>query len=132
MKIHELFLKPVDRPIDGVSLLPAFQNKQMERGIPLYWRCAIAPEEFKIALRQGDHTLLANPALTRFELYNLKTDIGERVLNHAMPGLQAVYNRHNYLAEKRTALTLWADHVLALTQKRDESTVVAFRTAAVA
>jgi integrase len=52
-------------------------------------------------------------------------EIAERVLNHAMPGLQAVYNRHNYLAEKRTALALWAEHVLALAEKR-EATVVAF------
>jgi integrase len=31
-------------------------------------------------------------------------EIGERVLNHAMPGLQAVYNRHNYLAEKASSV----------------------------
>jgi integrase len=56
-------------------------------------------------------------------------EIAERVLNHAMPSLQAVYNRHNYLAEKRSALTLWADHVLGLAEKR-EATVVAFRPTA--
>jgi integrase len=56
-------------------------------------------------------------------------EIAERVLNHAMPGLQAVYNRHNYWAEKRTALALWAEHVLALAEKRD-ATLVAFRSAA--
>jgi hypothetical protein len=27
-------------------------------------------------------------------------EIAERVLNHAMPGLQAVYNRHSYAVEK--------------------------------
>ena len=53
-------------------------------------------------------------------------EVAERVLNHAMPGLQAVYNRHNYLAEKRTALTLWAEHVLALAERR-AATIVAFR-----
>jgi len=53
-------------------------------------------------------------------------EVAERVLNHAMPGLQAVYNRHNYLAEKRTALALWAEHVLSLGAKR-EATLVAFR-----
>jgi integrase len=58
-------------------------------------------------------------------------EIAERVLNHAMPGLQAVYNRHNYMAEKRTALALWAEHVLALVEKR-EATVVAFRSATAA
>ena len=58
-------------------------------------------------------------------------EVAERVLNHAMPGLQAVYNRHSYTTEKRAALTLWAEHVLTLADKR-EPTVVAFRTAAVA
>src|SRR5262245_33830476 len=53
-------------------------------------------------------------------------EVAERVLNHAMPGLQAVYNRHNYMAEKRTALALWAEHVLSLAAKR-EATVIAFR-----
>jgi integrase len=58
-------------------------------------------------------------------------EVAERVLNHAVPGLQAVYNRHNYLAEKRTALAMWATHVLALSEKR-EATLVAFRRTAVA
>jgi integrase len=56
-------------------------------------------------------------------------EVAERVLNHAMPSLQAVYNRHNYIAEKRAALALWAEHVLSLATKR-EATVVAFRPAA--
>ena len=56
-------------------------------------------------------------------------EVAERVLNHAMPGLQAVYNRHNYMAEKRTALALWAEYVLSLAAKR-EATVVALRPAA--
>jgi integrase len=56
-------------------------------------------------------------------------EVAERVLNHAMPGLQAVYNRHSYAAEKRTALVLWADHVLSLAAKR-EAKVVALRPVA--
>lgn len=58
-------------------------------------------------------------------------EVAERVLNHAMPGLQAVYNRHNYMAEKRTALALWAEHVLSLAEKH-EATIVAFRSTAAA
>jgi integrase len=56
-------------------------------------------------------------------------EVAERVLNHAMPGLQAVYNRHSYAAEKRSALVLWAEHVLSLTAKR-EAKVVALRPVA--
>jgi integrase len=58
-------------------------------------------------------------------------EVAERVLNHTVPGLQAVYNRHRYVAEKRAALALWAEHVLALVEKR-EATVVAFRSTAAA
>jgi integrase len=58
-------------------------------------------------------------------------EVAERVLNHAMRGLQAVYDRHDYSREKRTALTLWAEYVLAITEKQ-EPTVVAIRPAAAA
>src|SRR5215467_12165631 len=58
-------------------------------------------------------------------------EVAERVLNHAMPGLQAVYNRHSYTTEKRKALALWAEYVLTLAEKR-EPTVVAFRPASAA
>jgi integrase len=57
-------------------------------------------------------------------------EIAERVLNHAMPGLQAVYNRHSYSAEKRRALQLWAEHVLATAEGR-EPKVVTLRSAIV-
>jgi integrase len=56
-------------------------------------------------------------------------EVAERVLNHAMPGLQAVYNRHSYITEKRNALALWAEHVLSLAERR-EARVVALRPAA--
>ena len=56
-------------------------------------------------------------------------EVAERVLNHAMPGLQAVYNRHTYITEKRNALALWAEHVLSLAERR-EARVVALRPAA--
>ena len=66
---------PKDRVIDGASIVPAFTGKEVERKLPMYWRCPIAPEELKIAMRVGDYTILANPGLTKFEMYNLKTDV---------------------------------------------------------
>lgn len=48
-------------------------------------------------------------------------EVAERVLNH-------VYNHHNYLGEKRRALALWAEHVLAIAEER-KATVVALRPA---
>lgn len=38
----------------------------------------------------------------------------ERVVNHKLPGVQGVYNRHAYFAEKKAALRAWADHLARL------------------
>lgn len=37
-----------------------------------------------------------------------------KVLNHAEPGVTAVYDRHTYDAEKREALQIWARSLRAL------------------
>lgn len=39
------------------------------------------------------------------------SDVGERVLGHAVGGVRGVYDRHDYLAAKRDALDKWAAHV---------------------
>jgi integrase len=40
--------------------------------------------------------------------------IVERVINHKLGGVAGTYNRHEYLAEKRKALKLWADHLTGI------------------
>jgi integrase len=45
----------------------------------------------------------------------------EVILNHVSgfrAGVSGIYNRQTYEAEKRTALALWADHLLAITDDR--------------
>ena len=69
---------PTDRVIDGGNLLPALEGRPIDRARPLYWRCAIAPEPLKIAMRIGDWKILADESLTMFELYNLKNDPQEQ------------------------------------------------------
>jgi integrase len=44
----------------------------------------------------------------------IRPDIAERCLNHAQPGIIATYDTHQYLDEKRNALTQWAGHLRAL------------------
>jgi hypothetical protein len=42
----------------------------------------------------------------------------EKVLNHktgTISGVAAIYNRHEYADEKRSALNQWADHVQQVT-----------------
>ena len=55
---------------------------------------------------------LSDPAVEE-ALYDsvVKTDIGERVLNHARERIEATYDVHRYIDEKREALEKWARHL---------------------
>jgi len=79
---------PTDQPIDGTSILPIFEGGSLHRKVPLYWRYDRAlSKPFTVAMRQGDWKILADPTLTKFELYNLRTDIGEKqTLAESEPG----------------------------------------------
>lgn len=42
--------------------------------------------------------------------------VAERCLNHRIRGVEGIYNRHQYLEERRHALALWASLLVALEQ----------------
>jgi hypothetical protein len=69
---------PADRVLEGGNLLAALDGRPVDRARPLYWRCAIAPEPLKTAMRIDDWKILADEPLTKFELYNLKNDPQEK------------------------------------------------------
>ena len=56
-------------------------------------------------------------------------DIREAVLAHTRPGVERVYDRHDYQAEKRDALERWATHLatLSLPPKHEASNIVRLR-----
>ncbi|AUY40506.1 integrase [Leclercia sp. LSNIH3] len=45
--------------------------------------------------------------------------IAERCLNHKIPGVQGIYNRHEYFEERKAALAQWADLLVALESGED-------------
>jgi integrase len=47
--------------------------------------------------------------------------IAELVIGHSIGGIVKVYDRYDYLAERREALTRWADHVLTIVGERPRS-----------
>jgi arylsulfatase A len=97
---------PTDRALDGVSILPLFGGKPVQRLKPLYWQylftrtpqVALRDGPWKILARLGglaatptiidethDH-LLKRAKLIDFELYNLERDPAEkRELSSALP-----------------------------------------------
>ncbi len=90
---------PGRRTLDGVSIRPLLAGAPLERKTPLYWHFLRARGKPKIAMRIGDWKILAHldqpdlrvtadivpdemrmlktARLARFELYNLRDDIGE-------------------------------------------------------
>lgn len=90
---------PDDRTLDGASFRSVLSGQTMRREKPLYWQFHRASSEVKVALRDGRYKLNARltlpemrpsgsitktemegmkvAELTGFELYDLKTDIGE-------------------------------------------------------
>ncbi|MBC18729.1 MAG: N-acetylgalactosamine-6-sulfatase [Planctomycetaceae bacterium] len=65
---------PENRVIDGTSIVPLFSGEAIDRQQPLYWRNHLAPEQYKVGLRQGDWKIIGSDDLKTFELYNLKED----------------------------------------------------------
>lgn len=53
------------------------------------------------------HDLRAT-ARSHFAALGINPIIAERCLNHTLGGVVAIYDRHDYLDERRHALTLWA------------------------
>lgn len=77
---------PVDRTIDGVSMLPVFEGKQVERKVPLFWRTHVSQAGDRVALRIGDWKIVGNDTLTTFQLFEIQKDWKEESdLAAAMP-----------------------------------------------
>lgn len=93
---------PDDRPIDGVSMLPAFEGKPVEREIPMFWRTHVSGPDDRVAMRVGDWKIIGDEMLTEFQLYNLADDWQEKNdLSESMP--------EKGEEMKSTLLKLWAD-----------------------
>ncbi|HLF93546.1 MAG TPA: sulfatase-like hydrolase/transferase, partial [Planctomycetota bacterium] len=89
---------PRDRALDGTNVLPVLEGRGVRRATPLYWQYNWALSEPAVALRIGDwkvlgrlgersaertnitaegNRVLKSAELAGFELYDLKTDLGE-------------------------------------------------------
>lgn len=90
---------PNDRVLDGANIVRLLKGGELHRTKPLYWQFNFTHTEPCLALRQGDwkiiarlnerpqrnasitelsNRLLKTAELTGFELYNLRSDIGEK------------------------------------------------------
>jgi integrase len=57
---------------------------------------------------------LRSTARSHLAVLGVDVLIAERCLNHSLGGLVAVYDKHDYMAERRKALTLWSNKIRAI------------------
>jgi hypothetical protein len=64
---------------------------------------------------------LRRTVATGLQRLGVRLEVTEAVLNHisgSRGGIAGVYQRHDWAAEKRSALDAWAAHVLAIAEQR--------------
>lgn len=125
---------PPARELDGASFLPVIAKQPMKRNKPLYWQFNYARSKPKAALRIGDWKIVGGlkggglkptghiqpsdmrsikeSELADFELYNLKSDIGETTdLSKQEPDRlrQMVASLRSFHAEVRADCPDWPE-----------------------
>lgn len=75
----------------------------------------ISTDTLNAALSRLEHTLqaftihdLRRTVRTQLAAMGIAPHIAERVLNHKLKGVEGIYDRHDYLEERRQALEQWA------------------------
>ncbi|CUJ45771.1 MULTISPECIES: tyrosine-type recombinase/integrase [Achromobacter] len=56
---------------------------------------------------------LRSTAKSHMRALGVDRDISEMCLNHKLKGVEGIYDQYSYWKERREALALWADHLLA-------------------
>jgi integrase len=85
------------------------------------------------ALGTGDATPhdLRRTAASHMTSIGISRLVVSKILNHAEPGITAVYDRHSYDREKRTALNAWGERLEEIIGKgREPSKIVSLRASA--
>ncbi|NDO80221.1 integrase [Citrobacter sp. NCU1] len=62
-------------------------------------------------------------ARTHLAMLGVDPVIAERCLNHRIPGVEGIYNRHQYFEERKAALALWVNFLVALENGEDYNVV---------
>jgi integrase len=73
-----------------------------------------APEGAQLDAGDGERLRphdLRRTVRTGLARLGVRHEVAERCLNHAVQGMEAIYNQHDFLEERREALQRWAVHV---------------------
>lgn len=87
----------------------------------------VSPDTLNLALTRIEHGLehftihdLRRTARTQLAALGVRSEVGERCLNHQLRGIEGTYNTHDFLSERREALEQWAELLLRLERGESE------------
>lgn len=103
---HAKATRQDDQHAERTVFSSAVRNKIEEIGIPKF-----NPHDFRATLA------------TRLSEESIAPHIVELILGHQLGGVAGIYNRHQYLNERKDALNLWSEKIRSIVQN---SNVVAF------
>ena len=108
---HRVFITPLARSI--LDSLPRVGRYVLGNGSPMSANC-FAKDQLDVKLNEDFrfHDLRRSFA-TGLQRLGISIEIIERCLNHKLPGISKIYNRHDYTAEMRDAFTRWSNHAAA-------------------
>ncbi len=75
---------------------------------------AVLRSQGEINIEQWTPHDLRRTAATGMAGMDVPPYVVEKVLNHSMQGVMAVYNRYDYMMERRSALDKWSEHILGI------------------
>lgn len=111
------------QPLEEKTLTKQIRDRQ--RTIPLNNRTG---KTESLLLSNGEWSLhdLRHTAHTGMGGLGIAPYVIEKILNHTLPGIMAVYNHQEYLSEREKALELWGEYLDRL-QNADLSNVIELR-----
>lgn len=134
-QVAEWFMELHRLALDSRFVLPLRQRHRGREGDAPMESTSMNAALNRLHGKLGNHCRRFTPhdlrSTARSHLGALDVDvlIAERCLNHSLGGLVAIYDKHDYIAERRRALASWSEKISGL-EKDEVVNVVPFKRAA--
>lgn len=109
------------QPLNEKTLTKSVRDRQMEA--PLKNRTALCNQSLLLAGGPWSLHCLRHSAHTGIGGLGVAPYVVEKILNHTMPGIMAVYNHQEYWPERVDALNKWGEHLRRLRDCNMENVV---------
>jgi integrase len=111
-------------------IFPASQRGRRANAGPMHftsWSMRKAELDRKLGFAHWTIHDLRRAARSLLSRAGVSSEIAERVLGHAIPGIEGIYNRHSYKEEKAQALAKLATSIAMIVDPSEQTNVVPLR-----